>query len=245
MATLAQETLRKRDIDFIGDTGYCGPDDLQACKDAGIDCIVSPQGRSGSKSGNAYTIDNFTYDKQSDSYICPEGVRLPCKSKDASSSKMYHNKQACLVCSAAPECKSSGYSYRRVRRRPENEILDWADGRYRENIGLYKLRQQMVEHPFGTVERTMQGDHFLLRGLKKVKCETALLFMGYNLKRALSVLGFDKMMAILDEYSALVRASGSLSSFCVALFPLIWAAMEATLRVFPQLSRQRLLATMS
>jgi len=233
MASLTQQTLRKRDIEFITDKGYYGSDDLKVCKDAGIMCIVSPQGKPGSKSGNAYTVDNFTYDRQSDSYLCPEGAILSCKSKDCASNKLYSNKQACLACSAAPECKSSGYSYRRIRRRPENDILEWADEHYRENIELYKLRQQMVEHPFGTVKRTMDGDHFLLRGLEKVKGEAALFFLGYNLKRSKNVLGFDEMMARMDEYAALVRASGSFLSLRMSLFSLIWVAMRAILKGFP------------
>jgi len=60
------------------------------------------------------------------------------------------------------------------------------------------LRQQLVEHPFGTIKRSMNGYHFLLRTRRKVRSEVALLFLGYNLKRAYKELGFDEIMARLD-----------------------------------------------
>lgn len=49
----------------------------------------------------------------------------------------------------------------------------------------------MVEHPFGTIKLTMNGGHFLLRTRRKVCAEVALLFLGYNLKRAVKVLGLE------------------------------------------------------
>jgi len=72
---------------------------------------------------------------------------------------------------------------------------------FNENKELYKLRQQIVEHPFGTVKQTMNGRYFLLRRRRKVQCEIALLFLGYNLKRAVNILGFHEIMARLDSLS--------------------------------------------
>jgi len=62
---------------------------------------------------------------------------------------------------------------------------------------LYRRRQELVEHPFGTIKRTMNGSYYLLRTLPKVSTETALMFLGYNIKRVINVLGFEKMMAKL------------------------------------------------
>ena len=47
----------------------------------------------------------------------------------------------------------------------------------------------------------MNGGYFLLRTRRKVRAEVALLFLGYNLKRAVNVLGFDGIMARLDAFS--------------------------------------------
>jgi transposase len=229
MAKRTQQTMRKRDMAFLADKGYYSEKDLRACKDADINCVVSPQGKSKAKKG--YALDSFFYDKCADSYLCPEGKELTCKSRPTTTkSKVYSNKQACLACKAVKECKSSGLTYRKVLRRPGNDILDWADERYHANTELYRLRQQIAEHPFGTIKRAMGGDHFLLRGFEKVRCEAALLFMGYNLKRSFSVLGFTELMAKLDEYAALIGAA-DISSLNTLLFSLVRKARRAFWKV--------------
>jgi transposase len=55
-------------------------------------------------------------------------------------------------------------------------------------------RMCVSEHPFGTIKRAMGSAYFLLRGLEKVDGEFALFCLGYNLQRALNMVGFDKLM---------------------------------------------------
>ena len=43
----------------------------------------------------------------------------------------------------------------------------------------------------------MGATYFLLRGLRKVTGEFALLCLGYNIERAKNLLGFEKMMEII------------------------------------------------
>jgi hypothetical protein len=83
-------------------------------------------------------------------------------------------------------------------------------------MAIYKRRQQIVEHPFGTIKFTMHGNHFLLRTLRKVRVEVALLFLGYNLKRVRNILGFDEFMRRLDALIAQSRAI--LHAWVVAIF---------------------------
>jgi ribosome-associated toxin RatA of RatAB toxin-antitoxin module len=53
----------------------------------------------------------------------------------------------------------------------------------------YLLRQQIVEHPFGTIKRQWGFDYVLLKGLKKNEADFGLIFSVYNLRRILSILG--------------------------------------------------------
>jgi hypothetical protein len=68
----------------------------------------------------------------------------------------------------------------------------------------------------------MNGGYFLLRTKEKVRCEAALLFLGYNIKRSLGALGFDLMMMKLEEYAAKAKAGSSGAYFFVyfAVYPL-------------------------
>ena len=59
---------------------------------------------------------------------------------------------------------------------------------------MMKQRQRIVEHPFGTIKRAMNQDYFLMRGLKKVGAEMSLTVLGYNIKRAITIIGVKKMI---------------------------------------------------
>lgn len=58
-------------------------------------------------------------------------------------------------------------------------------------------RMCLSEHPFGTIKRAMGFSYFLLRGLKKVTGEFVLMCLGYNIKCAKNLLGFEKMMELM------------------------------------------------
>ncbi len=52
-----------------------------------------------------------------------------------------------------------------------------------------KKAKAIVEHPFGTIKRTLGWDHFLVRTKKKVLGENALIMFTYNFKRLLNLIG--------------------------------------------------------
>jgi hypothetical protein len=59
----------------------------------------------------------------------------------------------------------------------------------------FKLRKQLAEHPFGTIKRALGYDHFLLKGLEKVRTEWSLITLAYNLKHVLNLVRCQKLMA--------------------------------------------------
>lgn len=63
----------------------------------------------------------------------------------------------------------------------------------------FEVTNQVTMHPFGTIKRAMGSTYFLLKGLRKVASEFALFCLGYNIKRAKNLLGFDKMMEIMTR----------------------------------------------
>ena len=60
------------------------------------------------------------------------------------------------------------------------------------------LRRSVVEHPFGTMKWLMGYPRFLVRGLRKAKAELGLIVMGYNLKRAINILGVRALLEALQ-----------------------------------------------
>lgn len=60
-------------------------------------------------------------------------------------------------------------------------------------------RMCLSEHPFGTIKRAMGATYFLLKGMRKVAGGFALFCLGYNLERAKNLLGFHKMMELMEQ----------------------------------------------
>lgn len=66
-----------------------------------------------------------------------------------------------------------------------------------EKLGM---RKTLIEHCWGTVKGLLPGG-FLVRGKVKVGAEVSLAHFGYNLKRALAVVGLEKLLAALRPFS--------------------------------------------
>lgn len=68
---------------------------------------------------------------------------------------------------------------------------------FRPNVDKLEKRKCLSEHPFGTIKRYMNGDHFLLKGLRKVCAEAKLFALGYNFKRLISIIGSRELVRIM------------------------------------------------
>lgn len=60
---------------------------------------------------------------------------------------------------------------------------------------LLDRRSEIVEYPFGSIKQWMNQGAFLMRGLEKVRAEFSLTALVYNLRRALNMIGTEKLMA--------------------------------------------------
>gem|GEM_PF-6443521 len=58
----------------------------------------------------------------------------------------------------------------------------------------YKRRQAIVEHPYGTIKRSWGFYYTLLKGKEKVSGEYSLVFLAYNMRRAVSILGVKDLL---------------------------------------------------
>ncbi|MDD3772880.1 MAG: transposase, partial [Weeksellaceae bacterium] len=73
--------------------------------------------------------------------------------------------------------------------------------RVNQNKDYYKQRQQLAEHPWGTIKRQRGFDHVLTRGKTKVLGEASLVFIGYNLTRCANITnGFERFKLLINSY---------------------------------------------
>ena len=67
--------------------------------------------------------------------------------------------------------------------------LQRMNARLEADPDLMRQRRCAAEHPFGTIKRMTAGGRFLTRGITKVKAETALSVLAYNILRAINLVG--------------------------------------------------------
>jgi hypothetical protein len=88
-------------------------------------------------------------------------------------------------------------------------VIDENNKRVNETPALYKTRQQISEHPFGTIKRSWGYTYTLLKSIKKVNGEMAIILTMYNLRRAMSILGVTELKRRLTEWKATYKAQQS------------------------------------
>lgn len=195
MAMKAKETLQVDGMNVLADMGYFDGAEVKKSVDAGITTFVpKPSTSSGSKC-RLYTKDDFAYDKTTDSYTCPQGESLTFRfaARERERNIKYYASVQCRGCPAKHLCTTS--PGRRLTRLVDEDLLDEMAARVKTNRQLMKQRQQLSEHPFGTIKRSMMSSYFLMRGIKKVATEMSLTVLAYNLKRAINNIGVEKLIA--------------------------------------------------
>lgn len=168
----------------------------------------------------------FVRDPERNLVYCPAGEILRQKSIKKNGNIRYANKNACKHCKNRNKCYKGKGEWKEIDftkdtlEKPSKEWLE-AEGRKRDDRkqtagghfekvkvvklflkpSLEKMSQRMClsEHPFGTIKRAMGATYFLLKGLRKVTGEFALFCLGYNIERARNLLGFKKMMELMER----------------------------------------------
>ena len=167
----------------------------------------------------------FVRDPERNLVYCPNGEILRQKCIKKNGNIRYANKNACRHCANRNKCYKGKNEWKEIdftKDCLEKPCRDWlkAEGKKADTEGARKgkyhfetkkvvrfflkpdrnktaERMCLSEHPFGTIKRAMGFSYFLLRGLKKVTGEFALMCLGYNIKRAKNLLGFEKMLKLM------------------------------------------------
>ena len=197
-AAPAKEVLGVKTIAVVADRGYFKIEDIEACEQAGIEPYVPRPQRGPSVKAGLFRKDEFQYDADSDSYVCPAGQRLyPYSSSLLRGLKKinYTNKLVCDNCKIRSQCTNG--RFRTVSRLENEAVLDRMQARLAQRPSVLDRRREAVEHPFGSIKQWMNQGAFLMRGLEKVRAEFSLTALAYNLRRVLNLVGFTELMAAL------------------------------------------------
>jgi transposase len=198
MALRAKKLFGGKNFEALADKGYYKAQDLKKCVENGITPYVTKQIYSNGTEDKDFYPDKFRYDKDKKVYICPAGKELYYYRQRTQKDKGvlgydYRNYEACKNCEFKQRCTKSEKG-RTIYRHVDQDFLDTIDLNTQINMDKYKLRQMIVEHPFGTIKRGWGAYYFLTRRKLSVRAEISLSFLAYNMKRVMNILGNEELL---------------------------------------------------
>ena len=219
IALEAKENLGVTTYTALVDKGYHNGREIAYCKDHHITTIVAhptPGISKESVTQPEYLVAKFRYNKEDDTYTCPQGETLKTtgrwhKKTGRTEQSGYQFKKyrtpSCKTCPVKHLC-TSRTGGRELDRSEYADAIEENNQRYRENPQLYRTRQEINEHIFGTIKRQWGYNHTNLTGLEKVNGEHSLIMLVYNIKRAINILTVPDLLAKLKTWKSPYKTKG-------------------------------------
>lgn len=215
VALEVKQVLQGDGFTVLADKGYCQGRSLDTCHQNGIETCVAPLEYAPAADADKYRKEDFVYNAGDDTYTCPNGKTLtpngstytrksPKTGEVQYTFKRYSiANKTCQACPLKEKCLTKNeLEYRHKRHIDRNEFDHAIERNARfvaSNKELYRRRQAIVEHPFGTIKRSWGYTYTLLKGKEKVGGEFALIATCYNLRRLVSILGTKDLVKALKS----------------------------------------------
>ena len=194
MASQAKQALGTKTLNVVADRGYIKGEQNKHCADNGIMTYLPKPQTSGSTKRGLFSKRDFIYHADDDEYECPAGERLIRRFKTEEKGQVIHKywSSNCPSCSMQSQCTTA--KYRRVGRWEHEAVVEAVEARLEREPERMRTRRCTAEHPFGTLKGWMGYTHFLTKTIPKVSTEMSLHVLAYNMKRAMNILGPQKLM---------------------------------------------------
>lgn len=176
------------------DGGYFDSQDIKACQDQGWSVHVPVPNNSPSARAKRFGKEAFQYEASSNTYRCPAGATLKYRRTHEDKGRLvfdYENRAACRECAIRKRCTPK--DARTVSRWEHEESLEKLAEQMAASPETLPRRKTIIEHCWGTLRWLLPGG-FLVRGLVKVGAEVSLAQFAYNFKRALKVVGLQRLL---------------------------------------------------
>jgi transposase len=199
MLRRAKSILHSNDFTALYDKGYHTGSQLKIAQELGINTIVAIPEISSNAPNKEYNVVNFKYDKGNDTYTCPENQILTTNGNWYTKSQGKYRTDirirqyktiACKNCDKIEECTKNTRNRGRVIERSQYaEYIEQNKINSEIQEKLYKRRQAIVEHPYGTIKRQWGYSYILTKqGKERASSDVGLMFIAYNLKRLINIL---------------------------------------------------------
>ena len=207
MVRRAKSILGTNEFTVLYDKGFHTGSELKIAQDLGIETIVAIPGvPSTSQAPNHdYNSEHFIYDEEADTYTCPEGIALRTtgtwhKEQNSATNiiifKQYRTPD-CKSCKSHSQCTRSKKG-RLIHRTNFTEYYERNKKNFEEKERLYKRRQAIVEHHYGTLKRQWGFSYILTKkGMERASSDVGFMFIAYNLRRIGNILTRDQLKEYL------------------------------------------------
>ena len=219
IALEVKENLALETFTVLVDKGYHNGRELHTCQQNNITTIVAvpEQGKSNENGTQPeYLVSKFIYNKENNSYTCPEGKTLTTtgswhkktgRTEESGYNFQKYRTPACKTCLVKDLC-TSRKGGRELDRSQYADAVEENHHRYKDNPQLYRKRQEINEHIFGTIKRKWGYNYTDLVGLEKVNGEHSLIMLVYNIKRSINILGVPDLIAKLQAWNTPYKRKG-------------------------------------
>jgi hypothetical protein len=197
---LQAKAVRGCPFDAVAEVGDEHGAEVTTCLEAGITPDVARPIPSANQQLGLFSKDACTYDGGTNPSQCPAGERLTCRFATVELGRhiRYDATSACRTCPLKPQCTRNQGGRRRTRWVDEH-LLEAMEQRGRSRPEVMQQRKQLVEHPFGTMQRWWDAGYCLMRGLEKARTELSVTVLAYKLRRVLHLVEMPRLMAALGE----------------------------------------------
>lgn len=197
MTARAKSIIGHNEFTTLLDKGYHTGSEISRCHEMGIETMVAVPSLSTQAPDPAYNLEQFIYHKETDTYQCPQGNFLYTNgnwyNKGYDHKIKQYKTKACKNCPSRDLC-TKAKNGRIIERSEHAEAVQRNRHAIEQNKELYKRRQEIVEHPFGTIKRQWGFDYTLMKGKKKVDGDVGLIFIAYLFTRMRTILGLSGLM---------------------------------------------------
>ena len=111
----------------------------------------------------------------------------------------------------------NGAKYGKAIQRSEyQEFIDTNKENIEKNLDYYRRRQAIVEHPYGTIKRQWGFSYIMTkRSKQRASADVGFIFIAYNLRRIMNILGIHVFKQYLIAFSVLIAfILASIYAFC-------------------------------
>lgn len=186
MLIAASENTGQQAETTLADAGYHSGVNLSSCQDLGQQ-VLMPEAQARALA-NPYHKDAFSYDAESDTYLCPKGQLIRyIRDKDDRNGRVVRQYRApgkaCRGCPAFGTCTKDRRG-RSLEVGPDEVLLrDQRALMAREDVkATYGRRKEIIEPTFGIMKEQQGARRFLLRGVENARSEWLLLAAAFNLR---------------------------------------------------------------